>query len=144
MNQPATGIRRVVRDVADLCELQLELLAVDGKEATQRSAAAFGMVLVASVFGLSAVTVAVLALASALHENWEWTLSSSLLAAAGIAALGAIMFAILSFIFVKRAVSAFNETRSELAENMRWIKFAIVSSEYSGYENGKQKNFNSR
>ena len=83
MDQPS-GFRRVVRDVADLCELQFELLAVDGKIAVHRSAIAAVTLLIGAIFGLSAVVAIVLALASLLHEQAGWTISSSLLAAAGL------------------------------------------------------------
>ncbi len=130
MNQPS-GFRRVVRDIADLCELQVELLSVDGKVAAGRSAAAAAMAMIAAIFGLTAVAAAVFALASLLHEQAHWTVSSSLLAAAGIAAAIGVLFTLIGLAIWKKAISALDETRSEFAENLRWIKAAIVAPETS-------------
>jgi Putative Actinobacterial Holin-X, holin superfamily III len=125
MNQPS-GFRRVVRDIADLCELQVQLLAIDGKVAAGRGGAAAVVLTIAAIFGLSAVLTCLLALASLLHEQAAWTVSSSLLAAAGVAALIGGLFALIGMSFYKKAMSAFDETRSEFAENLRWLKAAVA------------------
>lgn len=143
MNQ-LTGIRRVVRDVADLFELQLELLAADSKELTRRSSAAIAMVLIALVFGLAGVTAATFALAWSLHESAAWTISSSLIAAAGIAALIAGILVILAWHLFKKAASALNESRGEFTENLRWIKAAIVSPEILPTAQRQEASFNGR
>lgn len=143
MSQP-TGIRRVVRDIADLCELQLELLAVDGKEATRKSTKALAILMIATVFGLAAVTAATFALASSFHEIAKWPMSGSLLAAGGIAALLAGIFAALSLVQLKKAMSALDETRSEFAENLRWIKAAIITPETSPRAQVQQDSFAGR
>jgi presenilin-like A22 family membrane protease len=124
MNQPS-GFRRVVRDVADLCELQVQLLAADGKVAAGHSGAAAVALTIAAILGTSAVVISLFALASLLHEQTEWTVSSSLLAAAGVAMVIGGMFTLLGTIFFKKAMSAFDETRSEFAENLRWLKAAV-------------------
>ncbi len=143
MHQPS-GFRRVVRDVADLCELQFELLAVDGKIAVQRSATAAVTLLIGAIFGLSAVVAIVLALASFLHEQAEWTISSSLLAAAAIAAVLGGMLAIIGSVILKKAMSALDETRSEFAENLRWIKAAVVAPDASPQSKVSETSFRTR
>lgn len=143
MNQPS-GFRRVVRDVADLCELQIELLAVDGKVATRRSGIAIALLLISAIFALAAITAAVIALAALLHENAHWTISSSLLAAAGIAAAAGILFTIIGLIVLRKALSALDETRSEFAENLRWIKAVVVAPETSPRAQVREDSFNGR
>ncbi len=143
MDQP-TGIRRVVRDVADLCELQLELFAVDGKQATRRSVAALALLLIALVFGFAAITAAVFASAHWLHESAEWAMSTSLLAAGGIAASIGVLLAIVSWVFISKAMSALDETRSEFAENLRWIKAAVVAPETSPRAQVRKDSFSDR
>jgi Putative Actinobacterial Holin-X, holin superfamily III len=143
MSQPS-GIRRVIRDIADLCELQFELLAVDGKEAVRLSFAAIAAIIFAAIFGLAAVSGSVLALAAAFHENFDWTISSSLLAATGIAAAIAAVSGILGWSLVKKATSSLDETRSEFAENLRWIKAAIVSPEDASHLQVHEEHFNGR
>jgi hypothetical protein len=125
MNQPS-GFRRVVRNIADLCELQVQLLAVDGKVAAGRGGTAAVVLTIAAIFGFSAVVTSLLALASLLHEQAAWTVSSSLLAAAGVAAVIGGLFTLFGTIFYKKAMSAFDETRSEFAENLRWLKAAVA------------------
>jgi Putative Actinobacterial Holin-X, holin superfamily III len=127
-NQP-TGFRRVVRDIADLCELQLELLAVDGKVAANRLGAAVALFAIAGCFAFSAVTVTVLSIASLLHEEANWTVSSSLLAAAGIAALVGGIVITIGLVVGKKALESLDQTRTEFAENLRWIKAAIVGQD---------------
>ncbi len=130
MNQ-SSGFRRVVRDIADLCELQLELLAVDGRVATRQGFKAGLLLVVAAVFALSAVTVCLLAMASALHEQLGWTLSGSLLVASISAACVGAFLALIGLVVVRKAFNAMEETRSEFAENLRWIKAAVISPETS-------------
>ena len=101
MNQ-SSGFRRVVRDIADLCELQVELLAVDGKVATRRGGIAAAILTVATIFGLSAAVATVLAWAAVLHEQAEWTIGVSLLASAGIAAIIGGILAGFGFLFLKK------------------------------------------
>jgi len=143
MNQ-SSGFRRVVRDIADLCELQVELLAADGKVATRRSGIAAALLMIAAIFGLSAVVAIVLALASLLHEQAEWTVSSSLLASAGIAAVVGGLFALLGSVILKKAIAALDETRSEFAENLRWIKAAVVAPETSPRAQVDETSFRTR
>jgi uncharacterized membrane protein YqjE len=139
-----TGIRRVIRDITDLGELQLELLAVDGKEAVRLGFSALVTALLAAVFGLAAVTGSVFAMAWLLHEKMEWSMSVSLLAASAIAAAIAAICGILGWTLLKKATSSLDETRSEFAENLRWIKAAIVSPETApGYQR-QAENFNGR
>ncbi len=140
----STGFRRVVRDIADLCELQVELLTADGKVATRRSGTAVAILIVAAIFGLSACLATVFALASLLHEEAEWTVSSSLLASAGIAAIAGGCFAIVGFTILRKAISALDETRSEFAENLRWIKAAIVAPETSPRAQVDENSFRTR
>ena len=143
MNQP-TGIRRVVRDVADIFDLQLELLAVDSKALARCGSAAIAMVLTALVFGLAGATAATFAVASSLHESAEWTISSSLAAAAGIAALIAGIFVILARHLFRKATFALNESRVEFAENLRWIKAAIISPEVLPTAKRQEESLNGR
>jgi Putative Actinobacterial Holin-X, holin superfamily III len=143
MNQPS-GFRRVVRDIADLCELQLELLAVDGKVAARRSGAALALLVIAAIFGLSASVATVLALASLLYEQAEWTMSSSLLAAAGVAAVIGGLFTVLGTVILKKAKSALEETRGEFAENLRWIKAAVIAPESSPRAQVNESSFTTR
>lgn len=138
------GIRRVFRDIADLCELQLELLAVDGKEAVRHSLTAVVMAVVAVVFGLAAAIGAVFAIAHAFHENLGWTMSGSLSAAVGIAAIIAAVCAAIGVSFLKKATSALDETRAEFTENLRWIKASIVAPDSVSGSHHNEENSNGR
>lgn len=130
MTQPS-GFRRVARDIADLCELQAELIAVDSKAAVRHSGIAAALLMTAAILGLSATTATVFAIASLLHEQALWTVSNSLLAAALGAAVISGLLIVIGSLVLKKAMATLDETRSELAENLRWIKEAIIAPESS-------------
>jgi hypothetical protein len=140
----SSGFRRVVRDIADLCELQFELLAVDGKLAKRHSGIAAAILTFASILGLSAALTTVLALAAILHEHAEWTIGASLLASAGIAAFIGAIFAVVGSLFLKKAMAALDESRSEFAENLRWIRAAIVAPEDSPRAQVNERSFRTK
>lgn len=125
-DQPA-GVRRVISDVADLAELQLQLLAIDGQEAARRSVAAVVWLAIAVVLLISTTTALLVALGWILHETVEWSMGLSLLTVAGIALLGTCLVLGLAYLSLKRAVGAMSETGAEFAENLRWLKAVIVS-----------------
>lgn len=143
MHQPS-GFRRVIRDIADLCELQIELLAADGKEATRRSGSAAVCVLIAAILGLATVALFLLGFAFLLHEQAGLAMSVSLFIVGGVAALCGVIGAAIGWTLVKQAIAALDETRSEFAENLRWIKAAVISPETSPRAQVNENSFNDR
>lgn len=125
-DQPA-GVRRVISDIADLGELQLQLLAVDGQEAARRGVAAAAWLSLAAVLLISTITVFLVSLGWILHETLEWPLGLSLLAVAGLAVLGTGLVLGLAYLSIMRAVGAMSETGAEFAENLRWLKAVLTS-----------------
>lgn len=116
------GFKRVARDISDLCELQLQLLAVDGKVAAGRSALAAVATGLALAIGVSSITTLLLAAGWALHELLEWRLSVSLLVAAGGALVAAALCVLIAYRAMKQALASLEQTRSEFSENLRWIR----------------------
>tara|TARA_R110002049_G_scaffold305056_1_gene501029 strand:+ start:77014 stop:77475 length:462 start_codon:yes stop_codon:yes gene_type:complete len=139
-----TGFRRIIRDIADLCELQIELFAIDSQVATQRTKTAAVYLGIAFVFALATVSTVTLGLAAALYEMLGWSLTASIFGAAGCAAIIAVFLAVLAVFALQKAVSALEETRSELAENLRWIKAAVIAPETSARAQVREDSFSNR
>lgn len=125
-NQPA-GVRHVLSDIADLADLQLQLLAVDGQEAARRGVAAVIWLSLAAVLVIATTTVLLISLGWILHEVAEWPIGLSLLAVAGLALVGTGFVLGLAYLSLKRAVGAMGETGAEFAENLRWLKAVLTS-----------------
>ncbi len=121
-----SGFQRVATDVIDLFELQWQLLSVDGEEAKRRA-------IKAGVFGALALVVAfasmcglVLGVGWLLHEQFNWSVSTGLLVTSGIGFVLASIAGLIGAILVGKASQSLAETKSEFAENMRWIKSVIA------------------
>lgn len=124
--QPA-GIRHIFSDIADLADLQMQLLAVDGQEAARRGVAAVIWLSIAGVLLVSSTTVLLFSLGWILHETLEWPVGLSLLAVAGAAMLTIGLVLFFAYLALKRAVGAMGETGAEFAENLRWLKAVLAS-----------------
>lgn len=124
-----SGINRVVRDVADLFELQMQLLSLDGRIAGEKAIRAAVMASVGLAILGSALTTLLIALGYLLHEGLEWSVGLSLLAVAIVATLVAGVFALVAYFAAKRAFAALGETTSEFSQNLKWIKGVIVKPE---------------
>lgn len=116
------GFKRVARDVTDLCELQLQLLAVDGKVATRRGALAGLALGLALTISVSAITTLLLSAGWAVHEFFHWPVSGGLLLSAGVALVVVVVLVWIAYRALKQALGCLDETRSEMAQNLKWIK----------------------
>lgn len=126
MNAERTsGMHRVLSDVADLAQLQLQLLAVDGREAGRRGIGAMLLLGVAGCLLIATVTVGLLGFGWVLHEMAGWPIGWSLLAMAAVACLITAAVLGLAYLSIKKAASALQETSAEFAENLSWIRAAM-------------------
>ncbi|MGV3485708.1 MAG: phage holin family protein [Planctomycetaceae bacterium] len=117
-----SGFKQLARDVTDLCELQLQLLAVDGKVASRRAGIAGVAVGLSLAIAVSAITTLLIGCGWALHESFNWTVGSSLAATAAIAVAVSAVLLWIAYRQLKKALAALDETRSEFAQNLRWLK----------------------
>jgi len=124
-----TGFNRLIGDIADLCELQLELLAVDGKKACKTGFMAAVFLSLAIATAISVTTVLLAALAWFLHSSWDWSLVNSLLISGAIGALMSIALLVGTYLSAKYSIASLEESRGEFAQNLAWLKSLIVGGE---------------
>jgi hypothetical protein len=118
----------VVRDVAALAELQIELMKIDGREAARAVARPLGVLAAAALLVVVALPLVLVALA-------EWLVASAGLSRAagyGIVAAASLAIAAIAAEAARRRLknrpSAFRRSQDELARNIAWIKNALSGS----------------
>jgi len=132
-----SGFKRIARDIAALAELQLQLLAIDGKVAATRGFIAVAAAAVAAVIALSSFTVFLIAAGVAIYEFASLPLSGGLLISGIVGLIVAVLLTLMAWRAFKQAFGAMEETRSELANNIRWAKLMLSSDDdepLDGYE----------
>ncbi|GAA5505839.1 phage holin family protein [Novipirellula caenicola] len=126
-----SSFQRVTEDVLDLFELQMQLLSVDSQAAKRKLSQAVACGAVAIALAGSALTVLMVGGGFLLSEFTELTAGQSLLI------VGVVFFlivALLGWIALKAvgaAAAAMSESKSEFAENLRWLKATLVSPKTS-------------
>lgn len=130
MNSPSS-IQRVVRDVLDLCELQLQLLSVDSQAAKRKLTTAITCGVVAATLAGSALTVVMIGGGLLLGEATSLSPAGGLLLSGGLTFALVAVLIVLAIKAVAAAAAAMNETKSEFAENLRWLKATLISPETS-------------
>ena len=131
------GFKRIAGDVTNLCELQLQLLSLDGKVAASRAISAVVTFVMALVISLAAITSLLFAGAWGLHEYCNLKLSLCLLLSGGFGLLVAVVLYAIGYQFAKQASTGMAETRSELAANVRWLKSVLTSNVESKPDNNQ-------
>ncbi|WP_047813824.1 phage holin family protein [Rhodopirellula islandica] len=135
------SIQKVLRDVLDLCELQLQLMSVDAQAAKRKLTTAAIFALIALALAGSALTVSLVGLGFLLDEMTELSTGGALLT------LAVVTFAVVgSFLFIaakaiQAATDAMSETKSELAENVRWLKATMLSPSTSARNQLRRESF---
>ena len=120
------GIDGLLHDIMSLGELQAQLLMVDARDSVQKAQAPLVLLWLAVMVGLGAGTVLLMALAEALHEVVGWSRWLAFLASGGggVVLSGLLMW--LAWRQVGAITAVFNRSRDELAENVRWTKYALT------------------
>lgn len=125
------GFSRVISDIVDLCELQLQLLSVDSQEAKRRGVKAIICLAFAATIALTAAMTAMIGLGFILHEQYDFSVGQALLIVSGGAILVAAIAAFLGAKLIGKANDSLSEVKSEFAENMRWIKGVVLKPSQS-------------
>lgn len=126
-----SGFRDVLGDCLELGGLQLQLLSVDGKEASQRAAKGLVLFVAALFFGLTTLITATLGGGWLIHEWGGLSVGVSFLIMAGCTLLVTACLAVVGALLFKRAVGSMQETASELQANVKWIKEVLFDPESS-------------
>ena len=126
--QTESGIRRLIRDLIDLTELQIQLIKVDGQAAKQHLSSAFVSGLVAILLGGAAFMVTLVASGFLLHEWTELSTGSSLLIVGMVSFLIVASLSWFCIRSLRSASTAMAETKNELTENLQWMKSTLSST----------------
>lgn len=130
---PAEGVRRgatgLLHDVTTLAELQLRLLAVDAKSATERAMAPIALLGAAAVFAASALPLLLIALAQVLHHQAGWPAALATLTAVAAGLLIAGLLGAFGYFGLKRCLEPMARSREELDRNVTWLKNALKRHE---------------
>jgi len=120
------GVGDLLHDVVSLSELQVQLLAVDARESVDKAKAPIGLLVGGIALALGAVPVLLLSLAEALTLwlGWERALSYLVSGLAGAVIAGILLY--LAWQQMGAVLAVFDRSRVELAENVRWIKYALT------------------
>ena len=120
------GVGDLLHDVVSLSELQAQLLAVDARESVDKAKAPIGLLVGGISLALGAVPVLLLSLGEALTLwlDWERALSYLVSGLAGVVIAGILLY--LAWQQAGAVLAVFDRSRVELAENIRWIKYALT------------------
>ena len=120
------GVGELLHDVVSLSELQAQLLAVDAKESVEKAKLPIGLLIGGIILALGAVPVLLLSLGEALTLwlDWERALSYLVSGLAGVVIAGVMLY--LAWQQTGAVIAVFDRSRVELAENIRWIKYALT------------------
>lgn len=116
---------RFAHDLTALTELQLRLLAVDVRDAKQKSGAAVSLLLGGVVLMLGCIPVLLLGVAHLLIEFAQWPASAAYacVAVAGLLVGGAVGYG--GWRKLMSAAGVLSRSRDELIETLQWIKRAL-------------------
>jgi uncharacterized membrane protein YqjE len=127
----STGFQRVTRDILDLCELQMQLISVDSQAAKRKLVTALICGIAAVTIAGSALTAGLVAAGIFLAELTALSQGGAMVVVTGLAFAIVIALLTAALSATKAAVSAMAETRSEFAENLRWLKATLIKPETS-------------
>lgn len=121
------GVGDVLHDIVSLGELQAQLLVVDARESVKQIQVPITLLIVGSVFALSALPILWISGAEAIHEVAHWSRWLSYLTSGTVGlAIGLILIAI-AWNRSSTLFNLFDRSRVELGENVKWIKYALIS-----------------
>ena len=135
------GFQRVISDIVDLCELQWQLLTVDGQEAKRRAVKAAILIAFGGVVALSGITAAVIGCGWLMHEQFELSPGVSFLLTSGIAMTLAVVCLLLGAKLLGRANASLSEAKREFSENVKWVKSVVLSPNTSPRNQLRREDF---
>lgn len=119
------GFAGLLNDVMMLAELQIKLLSVDAKEATGRMIMPLGLLAAGAVLALTAIPLALIAIAQVLRYQAGWPPAVATLAAL---LLGLVIAGILGYLGYRgllRCTRPLARSRDEFNRNVDWLKGAL-------------------
>lgn len=115
----------VAGDFVELVELQVKLAKFDGQTLVQKSGPAIIAVMFGAILALSAFTVLLGALCSALAELADLKVWVSQLIISSATLVVVAVMVLLATRKLKRSFASFNTSMTQLSENVAWIKSVV-------------------
>lgn len=143
MNNPSS-FSTVARDVIDLCELQIQLLSIDSQAAKRKLTRAGVFAATAATLAGSALTVLMMGTGILLAEFTRLSTGGGLLLVGVLMFVLVTLLVVASLFAVQAAAAAMSETKSEFAENLRWLKAMLVAPQTSHRNQIRRETFNGR
>jgi hypothetical protein len=112
-------------DVVSLSELQARLFAVDAAESLQRARTPLALLVIGSALGLAGAACLLFASAEALVLLLRCERALAYLASGLAGSIVAAVLLSIAWQSALRALNVFTRSRTELAENVRWIRVAL-------------------
>lgn len=122
----SNGIGELLHDVVALGELQVQLLSVDAKESVQKATTPIALAVVGAILGLGSVPILLISLAETFVLFFQWERAVAYLASGLIGLVVAGAMAFIAWRQSASVIAVFDRSRVELAENIRWIKYALT------------------
>jgi hypothetical protein len=122
----SNGIGELLHDVVALGELQVQLLSVDAKESVQKATTPIALAVVGAILGLGSVPILLISLAETFVLLFQWERAVAYLASGLIGLVVAGAMAFIAWRQSAAVIAVFDRSRVELAENIRWIKYALT------------------
>jgi len=133
------GLGDLAADLISLSELQLELLAVDSRDALQASKVPGILICLGVGLVSGACPVVLLGISWWLSEATTMTMPGALLLVATLALIGAGGLLMFGCKRLKRSLGMLKRSRDELRSNTRWIK--KILSEKQNYQRGGENSY---
>lgn len=121
----ARNVGEAVHDVISLLELQIQLLTLDARQATRRSALPALLLGVGVVVLLSGFPILLLSVAYAMVELWDVSRWLALLIAAAIALVVGGLIGYLAWKALLQRISLLQRSQQELSKNFETIKHVL-------------------
>jgi hypothetical protein len=124
-----TNVASLVRDIARLMDLQLQLLALDVKHFWSNARVGLTISLLAAIASLGSFPVLLFGIAEMLQRVTEWSHEVCLLVLGMTFTIGGACVLWFAVIRVGRAATSFKGSQEEFAQNLKWVREVLHQDE---------------
>ena len=125
----ATNIVSLVRDLARMVDLQLQLLALDVKQFWSSARTGLIVSLLAAIAILASLPVLLFGIAGVLEQVTGWSADVCRLALGAAMTLGGAGVMWIAITRVGNAAASFKRSQDELAQNLKWVREVLHQDE---------------
>ena len=124
-----TNIASLVRDLAKMMDLQLQLLALDVKQFWSNARVGLTVSLLAGFAILGSFPVLLFGIAETLQRATGWSHEVCLLVPGTTFTIGGACVLWIAVIRVGRAAASFKRSQEELTQNLKWVREVLHQEE---------------